>query len=667
MLTPFPQRLPSRSVARAALALGLGLILPGAARLQAQTFADDFNNQSDAGWVHYDLGQILSMLTGGTIVYGSAHYSFPANPAGPAGNYAYRIQADAITDDPVGIGRARAGSFWPNAAYGGAPYSISFVVGVDFVNWNPNTIDQDVGMLFMIDPSTIGPGTTAGYACSYQASDSTLYLSTVTGEAPSTIGEQIVALDPTHQYRLVVSSHDGSTFVGTVYDSTQPTTPWTSAIGQGTAYTGTPGVCGLLVFQEHNPPWPQSVDATFDNYSSAPGPATMRAMITDLSPQPGGKAAAVYPTVSVNILNRDTSVNTSSILLWMDGVPVPAGALNIDTQVSKPNNPAAFRTFPGAAVTYSNGVLYAYGTRHTNTIAFQDSSSIWQTNSWTWTTGYPYLFASNSLPLGSLSVRGFDARMVQSDNGGVNLANTLARAQQQLAIPPTIPITRTATNFIQTLNWNQTSDPPNNVPGLCAATEIKNIAVESLAYLELTAGQHRFHIVSDDRSGLYSGVNLTAANTVLWENPDNTANTTFDFFVEAAGLYPFESIWEQTGGGAILTLYSVNLSDLTEVLINDATDPVGVVKAYYPIVCKSASTATGPYSIAASAVNTLNQSNIVGSDCSPTVVGQMVTGGTFTLPIAGAAKFYVLDGPRPTKITGFTKSGSNVVLTYTVQ
>ena len=48
--------------------------------------------------------------------------------------------------------------------------------------------------------------------------------------------------------------------------------------------------------------------------------------------------------------------------------------------------------------------------------------------------------ASNSLPIGSLNVRGFDVRMAQSDNGGVNLENSLARALQQLAIPPTIPL-----------------------------------------------------------------------------------------------------------------------------------------------------------------------------------------------------------------------------------
>ena len=248
------------------------------------------------------------------------------------------------------------------------------------------------------------------------------------------------------------------------------------------------------------------------------------------------------------------------------------------------------------------------------------------------------------------------------------LDNSLARALQQLAIPPQIPISQTTTSIVQLLNWSEASEPPDNVPGLCAGNYI-NIAVESLAYLQLTAGVHRFHIRSDDRTGLYSGVNLADPNAqALWENPDNTANTTFDFAVEADGLYPIRCIWEETGGGALLNLYSTNfVTGDPEVLINDSSDPAGVVKAWYPIVCKSSSSATGPYSVAATATNSVASVDIVGSDCGPTVVGQMVTGGTFTVPISGTARFYCLDGPRTTKITNISKGVSNVVITYQVR
>ena len=64
--------------------------------------------------------------------------------------------------------------------------------------------------------------------------------------------------------------------------------------------------------------------------------------------------------------------------------------------------------------------------------------------------------------------------------------------------------------------------------------------------------------------------------------------------------------------------------------------------------------------------NALNTTGIVGSACAPTVVGSMVTGGTFTIPASSAPKYYRLDGPRATKITNISKGVSNVVITYQV-
>ena len=369
------------------------------------------------------------------------------------------------------------------------------------------------------------------------------------------------------------------------------------------------------------------------------------------------------------MLNRETDVNANSIVLYLDGALIPNGSLTISSEVSKPSNPSGYTSFPGATVTYPIPTLYPGGSLHTNVVVWSDNQGTNFSSTWTWTTAYPYLWASNSLPIGSLTVRGFDTRMVQSTNGGVTLANTLARALQQLAIPPQIPIDQSATSIVQVLNWNEVSAPPGNVPGLCAG-DYNNIAVESLAYLELSAGIHRFHINSDDRAGLYSGVNLADPNaTVLWENPGNTANATFDFAVEAAGLYPVRCIWEETGGGAVLQLWSTNfVSGGAEVLINDSSDPAGVVKAWYPLACQSSPSATGPFTVDTAALNAVNTTSIVGSDCAPTVVGSMVTGGTFTVPVVpGATIFYRLDGPRATRITNISKDASNILITYQVQ
>jgi hypothetical protein len=676
--TSSPRLLGSLSRSRAGLAVAAALSLVGAATLQAQTISDNFNDQTDDGaqgtWTHYDLGYWTSYLSGGAISYGTAHYSFPANPAGPAGNYGYRIEGDPTGADPIPIGPARAASFRADALYGGAPYSVRFLVGVDLLAWNPATLDQDVGMLFMVDPGSIFPGATAGYALTYQASDSTLYLSTITSESPSTIGEQPVALDPTHQYRLVVSTHDGYTFLATVFDTAQPNNPVASALTQDITYQNVPGVCALIANQEQHPS-DLGVDVTFDNYySTALAAGAMPATVTDLSPPPAGKATDIYPTVTVGVLNRDTSVDANSLLLWMDGVSIPTGSLTLDTQVYKPHNPGANgQAYPGATVTYSNGVLYAWGSRHTNSFAFKDSSNTWFTNTWTWTSGYPYLPASNSLPLGSLTLRGFDARLAHSSaadmgsSGGLN--NSVASAMTVLAIPPQYPVDYAATGIVQYVAWDL--NPPGgygaatNFPGLCVGTTTyqDSFAVETFTYLQLAAGVHRFHVDSDDSVGIYSGTNLTDTSIVLMQN-DGTLHASFDFVVAADGLYPLHIVYQEGGAPATLVLSSEDLTDASRVLLNDT----GGVPAFYPLVCQSSTSVTGPYTAdaAANSGNVLTTATVL-CDGSGDPLNQAVTGGRLTIPLGGPAKFYRLDGPRPSKITSVAQTGSNLIINYQAQ
>jgi hypothetical protein len=648
-----PKFLSSLSRAPAGLASALVIILLGttAPRLAAQS--DNFNSAPplNPNWQLYALPY-----------YGTPTFSYPPDDSGGT---AFRIYAPPTGADPYGLGNARAGAFRADAQY-----NTRFSVGTDLLAWDAAWF-QEAGLLICLQ--TPGLGTSGGYTATYSSAYRQLYISSITAEVPTTVAELgtgAITLDPTHRYRLVVSCHDAlyGIFLFQLFDKTEPNSPWASAIGQDFTYLGAPGYCGLFTFEQHHPSTTEGADATFDNYVAAvPAAGAMPTTVTDLSPPPAGKAIEFYPTVTVGILDRDTAVDTNSILLCLDGGWIPHGSLTIDSQVHKPHN-AAMKDFAGATVTYAIPTLFAWGSKHTNIVAFMDSASNWQTNIWTWTTAYPTLFASNSLPVGSLSARGFDARMVQSTNGGVELDNSLARALQQLAIPPQIAIDQTATSIVQVLNWDKTAAPPNNVPGLCPGGAI-NIAVESLAYLELSAGIHRFHINTDDRSGLYSGVSLADPNAqALWENPGSTANATFDFAVEAAGLYPFRCIWEETGGGAALHLWSTNfVTGGPEVLINDSGDPAGVVKAWYPLACKSSSSVAGPYTVDATAVNALNTTGIVGSDCAPTVVGSMVTSGTFTIPASSTAKFFRLDGPRATKITNISKVGSNVVISYQVR
>jgi len=633
----------TRSLARPGWAAALALVVSAgsAPRLAAQS--SDFNAGTDDGWTHYSL-----------LDYGAAVFSFPPDDAGGA---AYRIYAPPTGEDAWGMGNARAGSVRTDVAYSGR-----FTAGADLLAWNA-VWQQEAGLLFYT--SDVGLGSTDGYAATYSSGYRNLYVTLITDERDSgTVGSvQGIVLDPTHRYRLVVSSHDGTTLVFQLFDKVDLSNPWKSVVCQDAASSYSAGVCALFVWERTYPSSVEGAEATFDNYAASTPPAgAMPATVTDLSPQPGGMATAFYPTVSVTILDRDTMVDSASITLSLDGVWIPNASLTIDPVVRKADNPGQ-KEFSGATVTYPITTVFAWGSRHTNQIAFADSGGTWQTNTWVWTSAYPFLPASSSLPLGSLSVRGFDVRMVQSVNDGVDLPNTLERARQQLAVPPLIPVDQTATSIVQVLSWDK-SGTPASVPGLCPG-EYNNIAVESLAYLELSPGTHRFRIHTDDRAGVYSGARFTATGQqTLWESPANTADSTFEFVVEAAGLYPVRLIWEETGGSAYHYLYAVDLNDLSEVPINDPTSPTSV-RAWYPLVCRSAAVVTGPYTVEALAVNAVQTVDVVGSpDCSPAVVGQQVTGGTFTVPVSDAHRFYVLDGPRSTHVTDFRRVGANVAITY---
>lgn len=153
----------------------------------------------------------------------------------------------------------------------------------------------------------------------------------------------------------------------------------------------------------------------------------------------------------------------------------------------------------------------------------------------------------------------------------------------------------------------------------------------------------------------------------MWQNPDSTADATFDFAVEADGLYPLHLIWEETGGTAKLQLFSVNPNDQSEILINDPSDPQGVIKAWYPLVCYSAQSITGPWTADNSASNAVNTVNVTSPDCPSVIVGSMVTGGRFTAPVSTATRFYFIEAPRKVKITRFEKNSTTVQIDYELQ
>lgn len=368
-------------------------------------------------------------------------------------------------------------------------------------------------------------------------------------------------------------------------------------------------------------------------------PGTLRPVVSWASPTPGtavasdGGNTSASPPTTATIANRDTTVNVGTIVFSLNGVPVPSAVV---AGVSG-----------GATVTWSITNLPPTAVI-TNTLTFQDSDGVPST--YTWTYSYPFVKASNAIATGTLSQRGWGYRMVQAaDVGGAG--NSLATAEQQLSQPPQIPFDVTfSTNGMQLLQWNDDTGTPNGVPGL-DGTGHDNIATEALGFVHLTAGAHRFFVNSDDGWQFRSGKTPSdTAATVLGYRDGGTYNGTFDIIAEADGLYPARFVWYEHGGGAVLEVDSVNVSDGSHVLLNDPTNPSGVVEVYQPynITLLSSATANGTYT--------------------PEAGGIVDQGAkTATAALSGARKFYRLSGPASLKITNVSKVGSNLVLTYQFQ
>jgi len=365
-------------------------------------------------------------------------------------------------------------------------------------------------------------------------------------------------------------------------------------------------------------------------------PGTLRPIVTQTAPIAGStfRQSPETEATFASIANRDTAV-TNIVALRMNGANV------------------AFTTTPtpgGIDVSWSLFVVPAAPTI-TNTLIYQDSQGVLLTN--TWSYSYPFLRASNSLPIGSLTTRGFDVRMVQTDTYP-DPDNTIAKGEDQLAIPPVVPYDKTWRTNVQTLDWNDNTGIPSYVPGLDGGISgyppgpYNYIATEELAYIELTAGAHRFVVISDDAFQLRSGTNLTDLKATVLGFQNGTFSGSFDFVVEADGLYPLRGMWQEEGGGANFSLSSLNPNSGTNNLVNDPTDLPGVVKAYLPgipILLVASATVDGPYTAANGAsINTTTK--------------------TVTVPVSGSMQFYRMSSSSAVTIQSISVVGGNVVITY---
>jgi hypothetical protein len=136
---------------------------------------------------------------------------------------------------------------------------------------------------------------------------------------------------------------------------------------------------------------------------------------------------------------------------------------------------------------------------------------------------------------------------------------------------------------------------------------------------------------------------------VLGYKNDGTYNGTFDFVVEADGLYPFRFIYYERGGGAHVEWFAVNRTTGERTLIDDPQQTTSI-KAYRGVTAPTmklvvASSVNGTYQVDANAVfDTANR--------------------TVTTQRPSDARFYQLLSDKAEKITYIRISGNTVVLKY---
>jgi hypothetical protein len=296
-----PHPTPSRAGFVAALCLGQALLMPSA---QAQS--DNFNDGNDTGWTRYT--PLAPFGAGGThaIVDGSYRLTAPASP------------------NPDFLGPARIGSLFPNANFNRAQ------VEVDIFGWN-TALTQSVGVFARA--SDLGLGTTTGYTYNYNVVSGFHQINMVLNEAASrVVNESLYPLNPDHRYRMVFTA-TGNQFLGRLYSATNSTVPIRSLFG--TDDTHASGRSGVFVFAINVT---HGLDTRFDNYVAST-PAQVRSTFMDATPAVGEIPTEPVASIVVRLAQVETTLQTDSIRLTIDGQAVTTEVTEFDSVVTVGHTP----------------------------------------------------------------------------------------------------------------------------------------------------------------------------------------------------------------------------------------------------------------------------------------------------------------------------------------
>ncbi len=324
--------------------------------------------------------------------------------------------------------------------------------------------------------------------------------------------------------------------------------------------------------------------------------APVNPIVIAATPQGGDVTPAAV--INIQIEDRTTSVNVSTVKLKFDGADVAI----------TPDKVGAVTT-----VTYDPPGLLAPGSTHTVDLAYSDNANPANaaTLSYAFTVanyvGIPaamkvtpvtskrgFLFRifanqANQVNSSAKSDAALSGQLLGTDgqplpnladytNPGVALA---AGTEPNPANAPVQFEIETVINMSPNAGSYGAFQPDDWTPGLPAFDgSSAGAAAEAITYIEVLAGATTMGVQSDDGFRVTTGRPSDAFEAIKigeFDGGRGASETAFTFVAEEAGVYPFRLTWENGGGDANVEWYSFK-ADGTRVLVNDTAN--GGLRAY---------------------------------------------------------------------------------------
>jgi hypothetical protein len=378
-------------------------------------------------------------------------------------------------------------------------------------------------------------------------------------------------------------------------------------------------------------------------FVSVPDPGVQRATVGSVSPAADSTVETVAPSIQVVIQNRDTSVNTNTVKLELNGAQVPA---------------TVTPTASGADIAYVLTPLPASGATNHAVVTFKDNLDADVSTEWFFVVSYKSLDPALRVA-GTGQDRNLNVRVVQQEQG-VNTQNSLAWAES-LLVPGTALVKLFDTNVVApVINYSQNAPDATDgyftadavIPGTTESGANDDLALEITTYLDLPAGVYRFGARCDDgyKVQVVSDFTDRGAAALAFHN-GGPADETYDFVVTASGLYRFRMVWYERGGGAHVEWFSADFAaSPTRTLINDPATS-SAIKAYRSVLAPS--------------VVLQSSATLASGSFAPESAAAVDTNAkTVTVARSGDRRFYRLSSGTALHIKGIQFQGQNVVLTY---